>query len=284
MRKKKEESKDQVLNDVLDSLINDRETERTKKTRKISEGPVTFHIRLTKEQKLAKAAVLTNVVTFLKGKPGTSKSTIACHAALDRLLKGHVDRIILTRPTVEVGKTQGYLPGDAFSVKEGKSGPYVAPLIDVMNKLRDPNEIQQLVEKEKIVVLPIQFVRGRNFENVFVIVDESQNLNVEEMKALTTRICDNSWMCFTSDINQIDLHYKDNSAAHFVDAIAGLEGVAVVELFENFRHPLAIQIMDLLDEQVQLKKKKKDEIYSIRLASEGGEKVIPESTSEDPIV
>jgi len=240
------------------AVIDDREYIPRQKARKISTKPVTFHIQLTAEQKLAKASILNNVVTFLKGKPGTAKSTLACNAALDRLIKGHVSQIIITRPHVNVGKEIGHLPGGAFSVHDGKSAPFVTPMLDAMYKLRNKEEIDQMIEKEKIVVLPTQFVRGRNFEDCFVIVDESQNLNVEEFKALTTRICNDAYMVFTSDINQIDLYHKQSSSGYFVDSISDLEGVAVVELTENFRHPLALAIMERVDERLIEKEKLKE--------------------------
>lgn len=260
MGKKKKQAEATSLPNVLGSLINDREIVQPEKTRKIKEGPVTFHIRLTPEQKIAKAIVLENVITFLKGEPGTAKSTIACHAALDRLIKGHVDKIILTRPTEVVGKDIGFLPGVGNSATEGKLAPYISPLLDTMKELRSEKEILDMLEAGKIEVLPVQFVRGKNFKNVFVVIDESQNMTVDDMMAMVTRVCPNSWMVFTSDLNQIDLHDKSRSAANLVqDLHAKFPGVAVVELFENFRHPLAIQIMKYLQEKVIEKKKEKEE-------------------------
>lgn len=230
--------------------INDRFKEPRSKVRKISANPVTFHIQLTAEQKKAKATILESVVTFLKGKPGTAKSTLACNAGLDRLIKGHVDQIIITRPFVNIGKDIGFLPGGAFDIYDGKAAPFVSPMLDAMYKLRNKDEIDAMIKEEKIIVLPTQFVRGKNFENCFVIVDESQNLTADELKALTTRICDNCYMVFTSDVNQIDLQYKGSSASHFVDGIRDLAGVSIVELTENFRHPLALAIMDRIDNQL----------------------------------
>jgi phosphate starvation-inducible PhoH-like protein len=231
-------------------VINDIEKPVRSKNRQISTKPVTFHIQLTEEQKIAKAVILANIVTVLQGRPGTAKSTLACNAALDRLIKGHVDQIIITRPFVNAGKDIGYLPGDAFDIYNGKAAPYMYPMLDTMYKLRSKIEIDQMIKDEKIVVVPTQFMRGRNFENVFVMVDESQNLTYEELKLLTTRICHNSMMVFTSDVNQIDLQSKQSSAAHFFQGISKLKGVAMVELLENFRHPLALARMDKEDTSV----------------------------------
>ena len=259
MSKKRQAAASAVL-PVLASVINDREVKPRTKDRHISTKPVTFHIQLTEEQKIAKATILENVVTFLKGEPGTAKSTIACNAALDRLIKGHVDKIILTRPIEVVGKDIGFLPGVGNSATEGKLAPYISPLLDTMYELRSRKEIDDMIKNEQIEVLPVQFVRGKNFKNVFVVIDESQNMTVDDMIAIVTRICPNSWMVFTSDLNQIDLGDKAASAANFVQDIHDMfPGVAVVELLENFRHPLAIQIMKYLQGKVIEKKKLKEE-------------------------
>ena len=231
-------------------VIDDRERVPRQKERKISTKPVTFHIQLTKEQKEAKATILESIVTVLQGEPGTAKSTLACNAALDRLIKGHVDEIIITRPFVNAGKDIGFLPGDAFDIYSGKAAPYIYPMLDTMYKLRNKDEIDAFIKEGKISVVPTQFMRGRNFANCFVVVDESQNLTHEELKLLTTRICDNCMMVFTSDVNQIDLAAKHSSAAHFFKRIASLKGVSVVTLLENFRHKLALEIMYTIDDQL----------------------------------
>jgi len=83
---------------------------------------------------------------------------------------------------------------------------------------------------------------------------EAQNATVDELKALTTRICKDGRMFFTSDVNQIDLMNRNSSAAHFFEDISKLDGVNLVELKENFRHPLALEIMDLIDKKLDEKK------------------------------
>lgn len=213
---------------------------------RLRKGPVTFKIQLTEEQKRAKALALQSTITILTGKPGTSKSTLACNIALDLLIKGNVAKIIITRPTVEIGKTQGFLPGDAFDFKQGKMAPYIFPILDSMYQLRKKDEIDKMIDAEKIEILPIQFVRGRNFKDCAVIVDESQNATLEEFVALTTRICKDGKIIFTSDLNQVDLLNKNKSCGNFLNKIKDLEGVSIIELTENFRHPLALQIMEAL--------------------------------------
>lgn len=221
------------------------------KPRKLTKTPSTFQVQLTEEQKRAKAVALENQVTIFTGKAGTSKTLLTCNIALDLLQKGVIGKIIVTRPMVDVGKTMGFLPGEAFSFTEGKMAPYMAPIMQAMYKLKKKDVIDKWIEEEKIVIVPVQFVRGLNFEDCVVIVDEAQNLEVEELKALTTRLCKDSYMLFTSDVRQIDLFNKYRSAGWFFQTIMRLKNVGSFELTENFRSPLALAIMDAIDEQLE---------------------------------
>lgn len=223
-------------------------------TRKLTKQPTKFQVQLTEEQKQAKAVALANQVTIFTGRAGTSKTLLSCNIALDLMQKGVVDKIIVTRPMIDVGKTMGFLPGDAFDFKEGKMAPYMAPILQAMYKLKGEEYIGNEIKKEKIVIVPIQFVRGLNFEDCVVLVDESQNLTSDELKALTTRLCKSSYMLFTSDVAQIDLYNKYTSAGNFFKSIGTLPGVGSYELTENFRSPLALAIMDRIDAQLEGKK------------------------------
>jgi phosphate starvation-inducible PhoH-like protein len=229
-----------------------RYEEPEQKARKRTKKPTTFQVQLTEEQKRAKAVALENQVTIFTGRAGTSKTLLACNIALDLLQQGAVGKIIVTRPMIDVGKTMGFLPGEAFSFTEGKMAPYMAPIMQAMYKLKSKKEIDKWIQEEAIIIVPIQFVRGLNFEDCVVIVDESQNLTFEELKALTTRTCKDAYMLFTSDVAQIDLLDKSCSAGHFFKAIMKLKGVGAFELTENFRSPLALEIMDTIDEQLRV--------------------------------
>jgi len=224
---------------------------KSPEAKRVRKTETKFQVTLTAEQKAAKAIALDNQVVIFTGKPGTSKTLLNCNIALDLLISGRVGKIIVTRPTVDVGKSMGFLPGDAFDFKEGKMAPYLAPIIQAMYKLRaEKKEIDGMIEKGLIEIVPIQFVRGLNFENCVVLVDEAQNLTFEELKALTTRLCKDGKMMFTSDVNQVDLINKHSSAGNFFQRISHLPGVAMIELKENFRSDLALSIMDAIDEHV----------------------------------
>lgn len=241
---------------MTDTKTDFKKVEVKKTTRRVRKGPTTFHVTLDEEQKKAKTLALDNQVTIFTGRAGTSKTLLSCNIALDFLIQAKVKKIIVTRPMIDVGKSMGFLPGEAFDFKEGKMAPYLAPILQAFYKLRNKEEIDGMIKKGVIEIVPIQFVRGQNFEDCVVLVDEAQNLNSEELKALTTRLCQDAYMIFTSDLAQVDLYEKSNSAGHLFKAISSLEGVCTFELTKNYRSPLALQIMDVID------KEKKNEVYS----------------------
>jgi len=154
----------------------DRKNPLTRRPRKTE---ATFQVQLTAEQKLAKAIALDNQVVIFTGKPGTSKTFLNCNIALDLLITNRVGKILVTRPTVIVGSGEGmgFLPGDAFNFKEGKMAPYLSPILQAMIELRSEQEIMKMIETGQIEIAPIDFVRGRNFKDCVVLVDEAQNLN-----------------------------------------------------------------------------------------------------------
>lgn len=227
--------------------------------RKISSHPTTFShgCQLDNEQKEAKRLALENTVMFLTGKPGTSKTFLATQIALDAVIGKQYSKVIISRPTVETGESQqmGFLPGDAFDFKEGKMAPYIKPVLQQMYKLKDKKTIDMMFEKGQIEIQPLQFIRGLNFEDVIVIIDEGQNATVEELKAITTRICSDAKVIITSDYNQIDLRNKNKSLSNFVDAISKLKGVGIFNLTKNYRHPLALEILDLVNEMQDYERK-----------------------------
>lgn len=230
---------------------------------RLRKTPVTFRIQLTPEQKAAKAIALDNDVIIFTGKPGTAKSLLSSNIALDLLISGRVGKIIVTRPMVDVGKNpMGFLPGDAFDFKEGKAAPYIAPILQAMYKLYPKEKIEKLIEVGKIEIVPIQFVRGLNFEDCCVLIDESQNCTLDELKALTTRLCKDAKLILTSDVNQIDLFSKHSSAGFFFKKIKDMKGVCLIELTENFRSDLALAIMDRINDYENDKDKRNNVVES----------------------
>ena len=208
-------------------------------------NPIKFHITLNEEQKQAKADILRNTVTLLKGQAGSGKTLLACQVALDLLFNREIEKIIITRPVVEAADPIGFLPG---SMKE-KMDPWLAPIYANLYMLYDKLSVDKLVEDQKIEILPFTFVRGRTFVNSFVIVDECQNVNHNQTEMIVARLGLNSKMVFCGDTSQIDLRNKKESGIDFFKILeTRVEGVKVITLKENHRHPIVPLVLDIYKE------------------------------------
>ena len=205
-------------------------------------GPIRFNIQLNEEQKRAKEQILYNTVTVLKGKAGSGKSLLAANIALDLLFSREIEKIIITRPTVVAGQDIGFLPGD---VNE-KLAPFTAPVYENMHRLYNKEKIEKCIADGEIEIVPVSFMRGRNFTNCLVVIDEAQNLTDTQMELLLTRICHGSKMVFCGDGAQIDL--KDRKTSGF-DVVCKhmkyVPGFEVITLEKNHRHEIVEYILDI---------------------------------------
>ena len=134
-----------------------------------------------------------NTVTFCQGVAGSGKTHIAIGMALEYLLEDKVKKIIITRPVVESGEKIGYLPGTA----EEKLHPYLLPLLDEVNHFIPSSYYTSLKTNNKIEIVPLGLMRGRNFHNAFIVADECQNASYDQLKMLLTRIGRESKMILT---------------------------------------------------------------------------------------
>jgi phosphate starvation-inducible PhoH-like protein len=150
------------------------------------------------------------------GPAGTGKTHFACKIALEHLENHKINKIIITRPTISVGQNIGFLPGDI----EAKMTPWLIPLYDNFVKTSDDMKlIKTYFHNHVIEICPLSYIRGRTFDNCFVIADEMQNSSISEMKSLVTRIGDNSKLVITGDINQTDLSNNTNGLEHFMSML-----------------------------------------------------------------
>ena len=140
-------------------------------------------------------------LTIGQGPAGSGKTYIVTSVAVQKLIDNEVDRIVLTRPVVEAGEHLGFLPGTL----EEKLDPYLLPLIDALEDHVGPTMAKKLLEQGKIEVAPLAFMRGRTFNNSFVILDEAQNATVEQMRMFVTRMGFGSVFAINGDITQSDL-------------------------------------------------------------------------------
>jgi phosphate starvation-inducible PhoH-like protein len=218
------------------------EAQEVFKSKRKPKGPIKFNIQLNEEQKQAKEKILHNTVTILKGKAGSGKSLLAANVALDLLFSREIEKIIITRPTVVAGQDIGFLPGD---VNE-KLAPFTAPVYENMHRLYPKEKIEKCIAEGEIEIVPVSFMRGRNFTDCLVVVDEAQNLTDNQTELLLTRICHGSKMIFCGDGAQIDLKDRKTSGFDVVcKHMKDVPGFGVVTLQTNHRHAIVDYILEV---------------------------------------
>ncbi len=187
-------------------------------------------------------ALETHELVFGIGPAGTGKTYLAVAHAVQALLAGRADRIILSRPAVEAGEQLGFLPGD---MKE-KVDPYLRPLYDALDDLVGREKAARLMADGTIEVAPLAFMRGRTLTNAVVILDEAQNTTSQQMKMFLTRLGEGARMVINGDLSQIDLPPGTPSGLkEAVRILEGVQGVAIVRFDDAdiVRHPLVARIV-----------------------------------------
>lgn len=189
------------------------------------------------------AHVLDYDITFGIGPAGTGKTYLAVAAAVDALEKQQIRRIVLTRPAVEAGEKLGFLPGDLSQ----KVDPYLRPLYDALFEMLGFEKVEKLIEKSVIEVAPLAYMRGRTLNDAFIILDESQNTTIEQMKMFLTRIGFNSKAVITGDITQIDLpRHQKSGLRHAIEVLSEVDEISF-NFFNSedvVRHPVVARIVN----------------------------------------
>ena len=180
---------------------------------------------------------------FALGPAGTGKTYLAVAQAVQQLIGGSVDRLILSRPAVEAGERLGFLPGD---MKE-KVDPYLRPLYDALYDMLPTEQVERRIASGEIEIAPIAFMRGRTLNDAFIILDEAQNTTPAQMKMFLTRFGMRSRMVICGDPRQIDL--PDIGKSGLADAVGKLEGIPKIAMVrfgagDVVRHPLVGKIVE----------------------------------------
>jgi phosphate starvation-inducible protein PhoH and related proteins len=200
----------------------------------------------TKAQQDYVRALYGHELAFGIGPAGTGKTYLAVAVAVNQMINGHVDRIILSRPAVEAGEKLGYLPGDM----KDKVDPYMQPLYDALNDFLPGKQLAKLIEEKRIEIAPLAFMRGRTLANAYVVLDEAQNATGMQMKMFLTRLGQGSRMVITGDRSQVDLPRGVTSGLREAERILdGIKGIS----FNYFtakdvvRHPMVAKIIEAYD-------------------------------------
>jgi phosphate starvation-inducible protein PhoH and related proteins len=226
------------VENVVDAVASHNFREKRK-----PKNPIKFNVTLDQDQKQAKSLVLQNTITVLTGAAGSGKTMVACQAGLDLLFNKEIEKIIVARPVVTAREEIGFLPGGL----KDKLDPFIAPIYDNMYRLYNKEKIDKEFAEGRIEIIPFAFMRGRNFSNAFIILDEAQNVTDNQMELAITRLCAGSKMCIVGDVSQIDLKQKKDSGLYFVSkAVASaVEGVAHFHLKTNHRHSIVEPILEI---------------------------------------
>jgi len=191
----------------------------------------------SENQKAYIEAILSNDIIFCEGPAGTGKTHVAVGIGSSLLRKNAIERIVVTRPVVEVGNSIGYLPG----TMEEKVGPYLTPLFDELGKFIQQKKLKALVANKDVEISPLSMMRGRTFTNAVVICDECQNATAMELKMLLTRIGEGSTIIAIGDLSQSDLPPSQRGAFETcMERLEGVEGITKVQLTKDdiVRHRL----------------------------------------------
>ncbi len=188
-------------------------------------------------------SILENDINFGIGPAGTGKTFLAVACAVAALENKQIDRIILIRPVVEAGERLGFLPGDLAQ----KVDPYLRPLYDSLHEMLGGQKVAKLLEQQIIEIAPLAYMRGRTLNDAFIILDESQNTTVDQMKMFLTRIGFSSKAVITGDITQVDLpHGKLSGLKHVMTILQDIPKIdfSFFTSKDVVRHQLVQYIID----------------------------------------
>jgi phosphate starvation-inducible PhoH-like protein len=159
----------------------------------------------TDNQKALWDAMRETSQVFVLGPAGTGKTYVTATYAADQYTLKKIDKIVITRPHVAVGKDLGFLPGSL----EEKTYPWALPVLDVLQRHLGKGTVDTAIKNGNIEMAPLALMRGRSFDNAFIIVDETQNITTHELKMLLTRVGEESTIVLNGDVQQSDLKEAD---------------------------------------------------------------------------
>lgn len=177
---------------------------------------------------------------YALGPAGTGKTYLACAKAAEELMASRIDKIVLTRPVIEVGQGMGFLPGEL----EEKYEPYLQPVRQVLTERMGKGAFDYALKMNRIEPVPLGFMRGMTFNDCWVILDEAQNVTPAEMKMFLTRIGENCKVIICGDLDQVDLP-GPSGLGDAVNRTAWIPSVRITEFMieDVVRSGLVMQVL-----------------------------------------
>lgn len=200
---------------------------------------IKYLVQLNDEQKEAKRLIRENQVVIITGRAGCGKSLVCAQVALDFLFKKEADNVFVTRATIEVGNSLGFLPGSL----DEKFNPYLEAFQENLVKCYDKAKIEQLVADKKVLAYPVQFIRGKTIDDI-LIVEEAQNLSKAQMLAILTRLGKTGKIVINGDMEQQDTKDSVNGLAYAIELSKKIQDIKWMKLKENHRSDLVGKILE----------------------------------------
>ena len=186
-------------------------------------------------------------IVIAHGPAGCGKTLLATQNGIDLMKLQKIGKIVITRPVVGADEEIGFLPGSL----QRKMEPWTRPLVDIFHKNYTINRVNRMIREEQIEIAPLAFMRGRTFENCYIIADEMQNTTVNQFKMLLTRIGEGSKLVITGDLDQTD-RGKNNGMADFLHKLwrSHSRHITNVQLMgeDIVRHKAVTEALKIYDE------------------------------------
>jgi phosphate starvation-inducible protein PhoH and related proteins len=190
-------------------------------------------------------------IVFAIGPAGTGKSLLCTLMGIKSYMEREVSKIIITRPAVSVDEQHGFLPGDLNE----KMAPWTRPIFDIFEKHFSVTQIEAMLFENIIEIAPLAYMRGRTFEDSWIIADEMQNATKSQMKMLLTRIGNNTKMVVTGDLKQHDRGFSDNGLSDFIELVELYNEqelshikISKFNMKDVERHPAVVEILEIYGE------------------------------------
>jgi phosphate starvation-inducible PhoH-like protein len=200
---------------------------------------IKYKITLNEEQKEAKRLIIDNQIVIITGRAGSGKSLIGAQCALDFLFKKQCEKIFVTRATIEVGASMGFLPG----ALEDKFNPYMEAFQENLFKCYDEQKVTEMINNKKISAYPVQFIRGKTIDDM-LIVEEAQNMSKAQMLAILTRLGKTGKIIINGDNEQKDIRDDYNGLSYAIELSKRIDEIKWVKLKENHRSDIVAKILE----------------------------------------
>ena len=204
----------------------------------------------TPNQKTFYRTIGRNDVTFAIGPAGCGKTYLATHYALKNLARGKYDKMVITKPLVEVdGEKLGYLPGDI----DEKTAPYMMSIYYNMEQIIGKERLETLKKAGVVQVIPLAYMRGLTLTDSIVLLDEAQNATTTQIKTFLTRIGSGSKYIVNGDLMQSDIR-QVNGLVDSIKRFTGVKGVGFsrFDLSDVVRHPIVAELLSRYQNEYEL--------------------------------